>query len=61
MKKTMTSLLDNIKRTTMANVVAAILVVAGMIYAIYTNNTDLVTFLAGAGVGYLFKRWTEQR
>jgi len=49
-----------IKRATIANIVSAILVVAGMAYAFYTSNTDLVTFLAGAGVGYLFKRWAER-
>jgi len=49
-----------IRKATVANIVAAVLVVGGMAYAFYTSNTDLVTFLAGAGVGYLFKRWAER-
>jgi len=44
-----------IGRTTMANIVASFLAIMGMIYAIYTNDVKLVTFLAGAGVGWLLK------
>jgi len=46
---------DIISKTTVANVVAAFIVCAGIIYAVYTQNTDLVNFLTGAGIGYLFK------
>jgi len=46
---------DIISKTTVANVVAAFVVCAGIIYAVYTQNTDLVNFLTGAGIGYLFK------
>lgn len=36
-------------------VVSAILILSSLFYAIKTTNTDLVTFLAGAGIGYLLK------
>ena len=42
-------------RTTIANFVSGALVIMGMVFAIATLNVDLVVFLTGAGVGYLFK------
>jgi hypothetical protein len=35
-------------RANMAIVVSAVCVLGGLAYAIWTNNTDLVTFIAGA-------------
>jgi hypothetical protein len=49
-----------LSRTTIASVVAAIVILAATGYAIYTRDTNLVTFLAGAGIGYLFARKTTQ-
>jgi len=49
------SLKELLSKATVASVVAGICVVGGLLFAIATRNVDLVTFLAGAGVGYLFK------
>jgi hypothetical protein len=49
------SLRDLISKTTIANIVAAVIVIGGLAYAFWQRNTDLIYFLAGAGVGYLFK------
>lgn len=46
---------DILSKTTVANVVAAFVVCTGIIYAVYTKNTELVGILTGAGIGYLFK------
>ncbi len=37
-----------------ANVVAAAIIVSGMLYAISIGDLQLVTMLASAGIGYLF-------
>jgi len=37
-----------------ANVVAAALIIIGMLYAIAIEDLQLVTMLASAGIGYLF-------
>ena len=39
----------------MSIIVSAVCVLGGLCYAIWTKNTDLITFLAGAGIGYLLK------
>jgi hypothetical protein len=49
------SLKELINRTSLANLVAAFLVIAGMLYAVYYQNTDFVVYLAGAGCGWLLK------
>lgn len=48
-----------IERTTLANIVAAFLVIAGMIFFIKTNDKDAVLFLAGTGAGWLLKEVTK--
>ena len=53
------SLREMISKTTIANIVSGICVVGTLIYAFYTKDTKLITFLAGAGVGYLFKTIKE--
>jgi len=53
------SLKETISKTTVANVVSGICVVGALAYAFYTKDTKLITFLAGAGVGYLFKTIKE--
>lgn len=52
---TTVSLKGILSKTTVANVVAAFVVCTGIIYAVYTKNTELVGILTGAGIGYLFK------
>lgn len=54
------SLKELISKTTVANVVSAVCVVGALAFFMYTKNTDGVTFLAGAGVGYLFKEIKER-
>lgn len=44
-----------VTRTTVANLVAAFLIIAGMLYSIATNDAKGVSFMAGAGIGWLFK------
>jgi len=46
---------DRVSKASAAVIVASCLVIAGMAYAIYTHNTDLVIYLAGTGTGFLFK------
>jgi hypothetical protein len=41
-------------KTITASVVAGAAVIGGLIYGAITNNTQLVTSIAMAGVGYLF-------
>jgi len=47
---------DLVSKSSVANVVSAIIAVGSLIYFIYTGNTDGVLFLAGAAIGYLFGR-----
>ena len=54
------SLKERISKTTVANVVAGLCVIGALAFFMYTGNTDGVTFLAGAGVGYLFKEIKER-
>lgn len=46
---------DLIKKSTIANFVAGTVVIGGLIYGMVTQNTELILFLTGACVGYLFK------
>jgi len=48
------SLKELISKTSIANVVAGAVIILGGIYAYVTKNTNLMTFLVGAAVGYLF-------
>lgn len=48
------SLMEWFERTTLANVTAVALVIVGLGYAVYTQNSELVAFLVGAGVTWLF-------
>ncbi len=54
------SIREFIKKSTVANVVAGFLVIAGMMYAIWTKNTQLVSYLCGAGTGFLLKELKER-
>lgn len=51
-----TSLKEVISKTSMANIVAGVLIILAGAYAFYTKDTKLMTFLSGVAVGYLFKR-----
>lgn len=44
-----------IDRASVANIVAGVAVLTGVVYAFRTQDVNLITFLAGAGIGYLFK------
>lgn len=50
------SLKEFLSKTSIANIVAGFAYVVAVVYAFKTNNTDLMSFLAGAAIGYLFKR-----
>jgi predicted GNAT superfamily acetyltransferase len=41
-------------KTVIASVVAGVVVIGGLVYGAFSNNTQLVTSIAMAGVGYLF-------
>jgi hypothetical protein len=43
-------------RTTIGNVVAGVILLGGLAFAAYVQDSKLITFLVGAGVGYLFKQ-----
>lgn len=49
------SISELVSRATLANIVAAILVLIGITYCWQTSNTDGVLLLTGAGIGWLFK------
>ena len=42
------------RKTTIANVVSAACTLAALAFAIWQKNVDLVTFIGGAAIGYLF-------
>ena len=48
------SVREFLSKTSIANVVAGASIVIGLIYAFYTGNSDLMNFLVGSAVGYLF-------
>ena len=41
-------------KTVIASVVAGVVVIGGLVYGAFSNNTQLVTSITMAGVGYLF-------
>lgn len=41
-------------KTSIANLVAGAIVIGGLIFALRNGDTNLMIFLTGAGVGYLF-------
>jgi len=45
-----------LKRTTLANVAAFLLVLGGFVYAAYVRDEKTVAFVVGAAVTYLLKR-----
>jgi len=45
-----------VRRTTIANVVAAILLVVAAVYAFYSSDNELIRNLAMIAAGYLFSR-----
>ena len=47
---------EALTKSSVANVVSAVVVIGGLAYAIYTKNTDLVSFITGAAIGYLYKK-----
>jgi len=54
-------MLDWIKKTTIANVVSAACIIMALAYAIWQKNTDLVTFIGGSAIGYLFGQRTKTK
>jgi len=46
--------MQQITKTTLANVCAGFIVIVGFSYAIVTNNADLVKSMILIGLGYLF-------
>jgi len=44
-----------LNRATIASICAGVLVLMAGIYAFYMKDTNLMTFLAGAGIGFLLK------
>jgi len=49
------SLKVQVTKSTVANLVAAFCVVAGMLYCVWIRNDSGVLALAGAGTGFLLK------
>ena len=47
-------LIEWFKRTTLANVTAVLVTLAGLGYGVYSGNSELVAFVVGAGVTWLF-------
>lgn len=43
-----------LSKTSIANIVAGASIILGLVYAFYIRDTNLMTFIVGAGVGYLF-------
>jgi hypothetical protein len=44
-----------VKKTTIANVVAGIAVLATLAFGIAVRSTEIVSLVGGAAIGYLFK------
>lgn len=44
-----------LKKDRIANIVSAIIIIGVLAYGIYTRNTNIISFLAGYAVGYLYK------
>jgi hypothetical protein len=49
-----TAFRELVSKAAVASVVSAVVILGGLVYAIQTRNTDLVTFMVGAAVGYLY-------
>jgi hypothetical protein len=49
-----------IDKTTIANVVAGACILTGLFYAFWVKDTQLVTSIALAAIGYLFGRATAK-
>lgn len=47
---------EMLTKTTIANICAAFIVIAGFSYGIATRNDDMVKWALGIGLGYLFGR-----
>ena len=45
---------DLTDKTSFSNVVSAVVILLGIAYAIWQKDAKLVTFITGAGIGYLF-------
>jgi len=52
----LSDLKELVRRTTIANVVAAILLVVAAVYAFYSSDNELIRNLAMIAAGYLFSR-----
>jgi hypothetical protein len=48
------SVMEWVKRTNLANVTAVVVTLAGLGYAIYSENSELAAFIIGASVTWLF-------
>lgn len=48
------SVMEFLERTTLANVTSVIVALSVLAYAIYNKNSELVAFVAGAAVTWLF-------
>lgn len=46
--------MQQISKTTLANVCAGVIVIGGFAYAVVTNNAELVKTMILVGLGYLF-------
>jgi len=54
------SIREWISKQNIANVVGAVAIIAGIVYAFWTKDAKLIFFVTGAAVGYLFpKKATE--
>ena len=51
---------EMVSKTTIANLVAGACVIGALGYFIAIRHTDGVVFLAGSGIGYLFKILKEK-
>ena len=48
-----------IEKASVANVIAAVAILGGLVYGFWTRNDDIINFTVGAAVGYLLKLKTE--
>jgi len=50
-----------LEKTSIANVVAGLVVLVGIVYGFIQGDTNIVLSIAMAGVGYLFGRATAKK
>jgi len=50
------SLREWLGKQNIANVVSAVAIMAGIVYAFWTKDAKLIFFVTGAAVGYLFPK-----